>query len=89
MTEATVRRCHRQLGIILVWFLAVQGASGLLLAVGSLADAPTLFRVMGPIHYGWDPLGSVYRIILTLATAAQGLSGIIIFSQIRSRMKRG
>ena len=88
MKEASVRKSHRTIGMILVWFLGVQALTGLLLALGTL----TSFRGWGGwgiIHYGWDPLGSVYRIILAITTLGQGISGIILFSLMRARMKKG
>jgi succinate dehydrogenase/fumarate reductase cytochrome b subunit len=89
MTEAKVRKLHRHLGIVLVGFLALQGVTGLLLAWGDLTKVETLSQLAGAIHFGWNPWGSVYRILLSLATAAQGLTGIAIYLWIRGRMQKG
>jgi len=91
MKEVAVRKFHRLLGMIVVWFLAVQALTGLGLAALGLAlgDAPSrLGDILGAVHFGWSPPGGVYRIILGLATLAQGISGIIIFSLIRARSRK-
>ena len=90
MSEAGWRKFHRNNGIILVWFLALQAVTGLLLTLGDLgaAEASGWFKTMAVIHHEWNPLGSYYRILLALATAAQGLTGVIIYSLIRKRMKK-
>ncbi len=91
MSEVGLRKFHRNNGIILVWFLAVQAVTGLLLAAGTLGGVPdstSWFKAMTTIHTGWDPLGSIYRILLAVFTAVQGVTGIIIYFMIRSRAKR-
>ncbi len=90
MQEAAVRKFHRSNGIILVWFLALQAVTGLLLAIGALAgsDGSPWFNVMATIHHEWNPIGSIYRILLALVTALQGITGIIIFSMIRARTSK-
>lgn len=87
MKEAQVRRFHRQLGIIVVWFLALQAVTGFFIGVGEWAGESLFFHFMGTIHYGWKPLGGVYRFFLILATLAQGLSGLAIYFLMRTRAK--
>lgn len=93
MTEAGARAFHRRLGIILVWFMMGQALSGALLSLGAwLGPIPYVQyvqKVMGLLHYNWDPLGSGYRVLLGLGTWAQGISGIIIFTLIRARRRKG
>ena len=90
MKEVSVRKFHRSLGIMVVWFLAGQALSGLILSVGDLTpgNSPAaLASLMGILHTGWNPLGSVYRTLLALGTLAQGISGIIIYFLIRARTR--
>ncbi len=90
MQEVALRKFHRSNGIILVWFLALQAVTGLLLALGALMGTPdssTWFSVMAAIHHEWNPIGSIYRILLSLVTALQGVTGIIIYFKIRARAK--
>ncbi|MGA2108188.1 MAG: hypothetical protein ABSH25_11155 [Syntrophorhabdales bacterium] len=68
----------------------MQAIAGMLMGIGRLAsvDASKLYSVLYSIHADWDPLGSVYRAVLGLATAAQGILGIMIFLK-RLRLKTG
>jgi hypothetical protein len=91
MKEVDVRKFHRNLGIIAVWFLAGQSLTGLILSIGGMApgDNPTfLYNILSTLHTGWNPLGGMYRILLALATLAQGISGIIIYFLIRARSRK-
>ena len=90
MNVGKVRTIHRRLGISLVCFLLVQAIAGMLMGIGRLASADTskLYNVLYSIHADWDPLGSMYRTILGLATAAQGILGIMIFLNLL-RFKTG
>jgi hypothetical protein len=86
MKETEVRKFHRSLGIVAVWFLVVQAVTGLLLA--AFGDGGSFIGAMAAIHHEWNPVGSVYRVILALATTAQGVSGIIIYFLMRKRMRK-
>ena len=60
------------------------------MSIGRLAslDMSPMYNVLYSIHAGWNPLGSIYRIVLGFATAMQGVLGIIIFrSQVRFKKK--
>lgn len=88
MKEKGVRKFHRTLGIIVVWFLAGQALTGLVLTISHLwlnHSHSALLKFLGTLHYGWDPLGGFYRILLALATLTQGISGVIIYFMIRAR----
>ena len=87
MKEAKVRRFHRQLGIIVVWFLALQAVTGFFIGVEALVGESSFIQFMGTIHYNWKPLGGIYRFFLILATLAQGLSGLAIYFLMRTRAK--
>ena len=91
MKEVEVRKFHRTLGIIVVWFLAGQALTGLSLAALGMAPEgsfPLLDKILGFLHTGWNPLGGIYRVLLGLGTLAQGLTGIIIFFMIRARTRK-
>ena len=81
MNSVKVRTIHRRLGISIAFFLLVQAIAGLLMSVGRLAsfDMSQPYNVIFTIHAGWDPFGSIYRVILGLAAAMQGVLGIMIF----------
>lgn len=91
MKELEVRKFHRLLGMIVVWFLMGQTLTGLGLAALGLipgGDPSWLDSLLSFLHFGWPPLGGVYRIILGLATLAQAISGIMIFLLIRARTRQ-
>ncbi len=60
------------------------------MAMGRLAslDMSPPYNILFSIHADWDPLGSIYRVILGFATAMQGILGIMIFRS-RFRFKTG
>jgi succinate dehydrogenase/fumarate reductase cytochrome b subunit len=90
MTSLKVRTVHRRLGISIALFLFVQAIIGMLMSLGRLAslDMSPLYNVLFSIHADWDPLGSIYRVVLGFATAMQGILGIMIFLN-RFRYKTG
>jgi len=81
MHSANVRTFHRRLGISIAFFLFVQAIAGLLMSVGRLAslDMSHPYNVMYTIHAGWNPVGSIYRVVLGLAIALQGALGVMLF----------
>jgi hypothetical protein len=88
MWETELRRIHRTVGIYLVAFLALQALSGLFIALGTLTGAArdTLwFAAAAGFHHDWNPVGSVYRILLGAAILGQGLGGVLIYLIIRAR----
>lgn len=91
MKEVGVRKFHRLLGIIVVWFLMGQVLTGSGLAALGLVpggESSQLDKILTVLHFGWPPLGGIYRIILGVATLAQAISGIIIFLLIRARTRK-
>jgi hypothetical protein len=91
MLEATARKMHRTIGIYLVGFLALQLISGLLISLGTLMDTPRdtiWFSVMAWIHRDWNPVGSVFRIIVGALALAQGLGGAAIYLLSRARQSQ-
>ena len=86
-----VRTTHRRLGISIAFFLFVQAIVGMLMSVGRLAgvEMSPPYNVLYFIHADWESLGNLYRIVLGLATAMQGVLGITIFrGQFRSKKKK-
>ncbi len=81
MTPAKVRTLHRRLRISIVCFLFIQAVAGLLMALGRLAslEMSPPYNILYSVHADWDPLGSIYRVVLGFATAIQGILGIMIF----------
>ena len=86
MSMGKVRTIHGRLGISIACFLFVQAIAGMLMSIGSLAsvDMSPTYNILYSIHADWGPLGSIYRVVLGLATAMQGVFGIMIF---RSRFR--
>ncbi len=90
MNTAKVRTFHRRLGISIAFFLFIQAILGMFMSIGKLAslDVSRPYNVLYSIHADWDPLGSVYRVVLGLATTMQVILGIMIFLS-RFRYKTG
>ncbi len=91
MNSARVRTIHRRLGISLALFLFVQAIVGMSMSIGRLAsvDSTPQYNFLYSAHAGWHPLGSIYRVFLGLATAAQGVLGILIFlNRVPARNKK-
>ena len=84
MNSMKVRAFHRRLGISIAFFLFVQALVGMLMSIGRLAslDTSPAYNLLYSIHAGWNPVGSIYRVVLGLATAMQGVLGIMIFRSL-------
>lgn len=89
MKPGRVRTIHRRLGISIACFLFVQAIAGMLMSVGRLVSVEMSppYNALYFIHAAWDPLGNIYRVVLGLATAIQGVLGIVIFRSL-SRLKK-
>ncbi len=88
MNSGKVRTIHRRLGITIVALLLVQAMAGALMSIERLAalENSKPYNILYTIHADWDPPGSIYRVILGLATCLQGILGIMIFrNRIRFR----
>ncbi len=81
MNPTKVRTFHRRLGISIAFFLLVQAVVGMLMSIGKLGslDSSPTYSALYSIHAGWNPFGSIYRVVLGLATGMQGLLGVMIF----------
>ncbi len=91
MLEANIRRIHRTAGIYLVGFLALQALTGLFISLWTLTGDPRdgfWFTAMAWIHHEWNPVGSVYRILLGALATGQGLGGLAIYLLMRSRLNK-
>ncbi|MGA2518520.1 MAG: hypothetical protein ABSG44_18475 [Thermodesulfobacteriota bacterium] len=89
MNPGKVRTAHRRLGISIACFLFVQAIAGMLMSLGRLVSVEMSppYNLVYFIHAAWDPLGNIYRVVLGLATAIQGVLGIVIFRSL-SRLKK-
>jgi hypothetical protein len=91
MLEANIRKMHRTVGIYLVGFLALQALTGLFISLWTLTGSPGdgfWFTAMAWIHHEWNPVGSVYRILLGALAVGQGLGGLAIYLLMRSRLNK-
>ncbi len=90
MNPMKVRTAHRRLGISIAFFLFVQAMVGMFMSIGRLASVDTspAYNVFYSIHAGWNPLGSIYRVVLGVATATQGVLGIMIFRSLYRLKKK-
>ncbi len=89
MTSTKARTLHRRLGISIAFFLFIQAILGMFMSMGRLAslDMSPMYNVLFSIHADWDPLGSIYRVVLGLATTMQVILGIMIFlSRLRDKI---
>ncbi|WP_027367335.1 PepSY domain-containing protein [Desulfocurvibacter africanus] len=114
MHGASLRKWHRKLGILLVFFLALQALTGLILSAShmmqgehahaqdsgssrplsaayksaSAASVSSDLRFensLAAIHHGGGPAGDVYRLVLGIATLAQGGMGVMLYFGQRHR----
>ncbi len=81
MNTGKVRTAHRRIGISIVGFLFVQVGAGMLMSAGRLSSVEMSppYNILYYIHADWGLVGDIYRFILGIATATQGVLGIIIF----------
>ena len=90
MKEASMRKYHRVLGLVIFPFMAVQTVTGLLFSMQYLA-IPPLFDLSPEVrllHYGYAAPGNVYRIVLSVAILVQAVLGVVIYQRIWSRSRR-
>lgn len=85
MDEASLRKGHRTMGIILAFFLFLQAGSGALMALEFALGAPGLFGGPTSLHFGGGFWGQIYRIFLGLGLMGMAASGALIYLKIRAR----
>lgn len=104
MKEATLRKWHRKMGVLLAVFIGVQAISGLGLSldpvVGLAAHSHVESEKTDPkqqgfrgelfefVHHGAGPIGGVYRIALALGVLWMVVTGSAIYLQIGRRTTR-
>ena len=89
MEEASWRRWHRLLGILLALFILIQAATGALLALKfTLSGLPVPLDILEDLHTGGGLAGNIYRIILGLGLMVMAVTGALIYLKIRARMKK-
>ena len=103
MTEPTLRKLHRYIGVTLAPLILLQAISGMFLsfewlsgfhtAAGKLMpEAPPVVQfwdwVFVGIHYGGGFLGALFHALLGLGLIVLASSGLWIFLKIRARRKK-
>jgi len=88
MTEKTLRRFHRAVGIPLVLFVIVQVGTGTLLSIEDL-----LGRYWGgllqTVHHQYGLTGDIYRVVVGVGILWMAVTGLSISMKIRARTKKG
>ena len=75
MDEASLRKWHRTMGIILAFFIFLQAASGTLMAVQFALNFQEPYDALEILHTGVGLAGNLYRILLGLGTMGLAVSG--------------
>ncbi|MHC1713882.1 MAG: hypothetical protein AB9872_17210 [Solidesulfovibrio sp.] len=92
MNEATLRRYHRGLGLILAILLGLQALTGLFLSLNDLLppamQSEIVDKSFGFLHRGGRVTGNIYRVLLGAAVLYQITLGGLISLKIRARTKR-
>ena len=88
MNEASLRKCHRILGIIMALFIFVQATTGALMAVQFALKFPEPSDALGILHTGGGLAGSIYRIILGSGIMVMAVTGALIYLKIRARTRK-
>jgi hypothetical protein len=88
MNEASLRKWHRTMGIILALFLFVQAATGALMALESTLKFSEPSDFLSLLHTGGGFFGDLYRIVLGLGLLGMAASGALIYGKIRARAKK-
>jgi hypothetical protein len=103
MKELTLRKWHRQVGIVIAPLIILQALSGIFLRVDWLLEVQQrvgeaikenihpLLRlwdmILVNIHYGMGVGGAFYHVLLGIAAIWVAISGFMIFVRIRDRQK--
>ena len=85
MKEKKLRQMHRNIGIILAFFIVLQSFSGLMLNIENMFDK--YWRIFHVIHYRLNQVGGIYRIIIGLGLLWMCFSGLMIYIKMRARKK--
>ena len=87
MTEKTLRRFHRAIGMSLVLFTIIQVGTGMLLSIEDL-----LGRYWGgflqTIHHQYGLPGDIYRVAVGIGILWMAATGLAISMKIRGRTKK-
>ncbi|MBA7716313.1 hypothetical protein ES703_125383 [subsurface metagenome] len=84
MKEKNLRQVHRTIGIILAIFIILQSATGLVMSVEDLLGK-YWGSVIHDIHYPFNHIGYIYRIVLGVGFLCMAVSGVMIYIKIRKR----
>jgi hypothetical protein len=100
MKEVSLRRWHRNAGIVIAIFIMLQAGSGLLMSMegivpreshahqehdGNGGGESSWTEIVEFVHFGGGALGALYRLVLGLGILWMAVSGTTIFLKIRAR----
>jgi hypothetical protein len=89
MTEKTLRRLHRTIGLPLVLFIFIQSATGLFLTIENMLDRYWDWAgFLRDVHHSLGILGDIYRLLLGFGMLWMAISGMLIYRAIRIRTKK-
>ena len=101
MEELKLRNLHRTAGIVLAFFLFLQGGTGLILTFLEMGESPeaiaseshegkdsALEEALEFIHKKGGTVGDLYRIIIGGGLLFMVISGTSIFMKIKARSKK-
>jgi hypothetical protein len=85
MTEASLRKWHRRLGLTLALSIVFQAASGIVLNSETFSTFAIMAIWGNLLHRGGGDFGIVYRWVLGLGLIAMALMGSLIYLKIWQR----
>ena len=88
MDEASLRKWHRTMGIILALFIFLQAASGAIMALQFALNFQEPFDALEILHTGGRFLGNLYRILLGVGLMGMAASGTLIYRKIQARTRK-
>jgi hypothetical protein len=88
MTEASLRKWHRRLGLGIVLFIVLQTLTGMILNLEDIFEIVAITVWSNMLHRGGGNFGTVYRTLLGLGLLFMAVSGSLIFYNIRQRARK-
>ena len=87
MKEKNLRQAHRYIGIPFAIFVILQSATGIVLSIEDMFGTyyDTIIR---DIHHRFGFAGNIFRIILGVSILWMAITGLLIYSKIRARIKQ-
>jgi uncharacterized iron-regulated membrane protein len=88
MTEASLRKWHRRLGLGFVSFIVLQALTGMILNFEDIFEIVAVTTWSNVLHRAGGNFGTVYRTLLGLGLLFMAVSGSLIFYKIRQRTRK-